>query len=179
MVTVNNGDEEGVAVRRSEHKLKDPDLGILSTRLLFSIQKELFETLAEKGHPELRPQHGAVLGFLDEEGTRATELSRQSGTHKQVIGNLIDELEALEYVERRPDPRDRRAKLIVPTRRGRDQMEKSDAIMAAIEQRHAEAIGERKYAAFKGAFREITAQQLAQFDEAAASRREPRKGTGR
>ncbi|MGW0703863.1 hypothetical protein ACWD0A_32075, partial [Streptomyces sp. NPDC002867] len=61
MVTVHNGDEDGVAVRR---KLKDPDLGNLSTRLLFSIQKELFETLAEQGHPELRPQHGAVLGFL-------------------------------------------------------------------------------------------------------------------
>ncbi|MGP4088008.1 MarR family winged helix-turn-helix transcriptional regulator [Streptomyces sp. KR55] len=179
MVTVNNGDEEGVIVRRSERKLKDPDLGILSTRLLFSVQKELFDTLAEQGHPDLRPQHGAVMGFLDEEGSRATELSRQSGTHKQVIGNLIDELEALEYVERRPDPRDRRAKLIVPTRRGRDQMKKSDAIMTAIEQRHAESIGERQYAAFKDAFREITGQQLAQFDEAAASRREPRKGTGR
>ncbi|MFI5689819.1 MarR family winged helix-turn-helix transcriptional regulator [Streptomyces sp. NPDC051636] len=178
-MTVNNGDEGCAVVRRSERKLKDPDLGILSTRLLFSIQKELFETLAEQGHPELRPQHGAVLGFLDEEGSRATDLSRQSGTHKQVIGNLVDELEALEYVERRPDPRDRRAKLIVPTRRGLDQMEKSDAIVAAIEKRHAEAIGERKYAAFKGAFQEITAQQLAQFDEAAASRREPRKGTGR
>ncbi|UYQ61975.1 MarR family winged helix-turn-helix transcriptional regulator [Streptomyces peucetius] len=165
-------------MRRSERKQRDPDLGTLSTRLLFSIQKELFDTLAEQGHPELRPQHGAVLGFLDEEGSRATDLSRQSGTHKQVIGNLIDELEKLQYVERRPDPSDRRAKLIVPTSRGRDQMEKSDAIMADIEQRHAEAIGARKYATFKGAFREIAAQQLAQFDEAAASRREPQKGTG-
>ncbi|MFI2367374.1 MarR family winged helix-turn-helix transcriptional regulator [Streptomyces sp. NPDC018833] len=166
-------------MRRSERKQRDPDLGILSTRLLFSIQKELFDTLAEQGHPELRPQHGAVLGFLDEQGSRATDLSRQSGTHKQVIGNLIDELEKLEYVERHPDPSDRRAKLIVPTSRGRDQMAKSDAIMADIEQRHAEAIGERKFATFKGALRDITAQQLAQFDETSASRRQSRKGTGR
>ncbi len=147
--------------RRSEHKQRDPDLGILSARLLFSVQKELFETLAEQGHPRLRPRHGAVLGHLDEEGTRATELSRLSGTHKQVIGNLIDELEELGYVERRPDPQDRRAKLIVPTAQGRDQMAKADEIMAAIERRHAEAMGEQRLAVFKGLFREIAERQLA------------------
>jgi DNA-binding MarR family transcriptional regulator len=112
-----------------------------------------------------------VLGYLDEEGSRATELSRHSGTQKQVIGNLIDELEELDYVERRPDPHDRRAKLIVPTPRGRDQMAKADAIMAAIEKRHAKALGKGRYADFKGAFRDITAQQLVQRDEAAANRR--------
>ncbi|WP_312877997.1 MarR family winged helix-turn-helix transcriptional regulator [Lentzea indica] len=147
--------------RRSQRKQDDPDLGILAARLLFSVQKELFETLAEQGHPDLRPRHGAVLGYLDAEGTRATELSRLSGVHKQVIGNLIDELEELGYVERRPDPQDRRAKLIVPTDRGLEETVKSDAIMAAIEQRHAEALGERTYARFKRAFRNVTAQQLA------------------
>ncbi|MFE0633341.1 MarR family winged helix-turn-helix transcriptional regulator [Streptomyces sp. NPDC058864] len=157
--------------------MTDPDVGIMSARLLFSVQKELFEKLAEQGHPELRPQHGTVLGYIDEEGSRATELSRLSGTHKQVIGNLIDELEALDYVERRPDPSDRRAKLIVPTALGRDQMRKSDAIMAAIEQRHAEEVGEREYARFKAAFRRITTLQTEQFDEAAAPRRR-RSATG-
>lgn len=158
-------------MRRSERKVTDPDIGIMSARLLFSVQKELFEKLAEQGHPELRPQHGAVLGYIDEEGSRATDLSRLSGTHKQVIGNLIDELEALDYVERRPDPSDRRAKLIVPTPLGRDQMRKSDAIMAAIEQRHAEEIGERDYARFKAALRRITTLQTEHFDDAAAPRR--------
>lgn len=151
--------------RRSQRKQEDPDLGILAARLLFSVQTELFETLAEQGHPDLRPRHGAVLGYLDQEGTRATELSRLSGAHKQVIGNLIDELEDLGYVGRRPDPLDRRAKLIVPTSRGLDEMVRSDAIMAAIEQRHAAALGERTYARFKRAFRDVAAQQLAHGTE--------------
>lgn len=158
-------------MRRSERKVTDPDIGIMSARLLFSVQKELFEKLAEQGHPELRPQHGAVLGYIDEEGSRATELSRLSGAHKQVIGNLIDELEALDYVERRPDPSDRRAKLIVPTALGRDQMRKSDAIVAAIEERHAEEIGKQEYARFKDAFRRITTLQTEQFDEVTTPRR--------
>ena len=118
-----------------------------------------------------------MIGSIDEEGSRATELSRLSGAHKQVIGNLIDELEALDYVERRPDPSDRRAKLIVPTALGRDQMLKSDAIMAAIEERHAEEIGEQEYTRFKAAFRRITALQTGQPDEATTPRRR-RSATG-
>ncbi|MFD7435955.1 hypothetical protein [Streptomyces sp. NPDC059861] len=32
----------------------------MSARLLFSVQKELLQKLAEQGHPRLRPQHGAL-----------------------------------------------------------------------------------------------------------------------
>jgi DNA-binding MarR family transcriptional regulator len=148
-------------MRRSERKQRDPDLGVLAGQLLFSIQGELFATLAEQGHPALRPQHGAVLAYLDAEGSRATDLARQSGQHKQVVGKLIDELEALGYVERRPDPSDRRAKLIVPTTRGLDQMERSDTIVAGIEERAAAAVGAEAYAAFKDLLREVGAHQRA------------------
>src|SRR5258705_11247856 len=98
---------------RSARKQSDPDLGILSAQVLFALQKELFRRLADQGHPNLRPRHGAVLAYLDPQGSRATDLSYLSGQHKQVIGTLIDELAELGYVERRPDPQDRRAKLIV------------------------------------------------------------------
>jgi DNA-binding MarR family transcriptional regulator len=129
-------------MRRSDAKRRDPDVGILAARVLFTFQNELFAELAAQGHPEIRPRHGAVLAYLDREGTRATDLARSSGRHKQVIGALIDELVALGYVERRPDPEDRRAKLVVPTARGLDEMRRSDAIARAIERRHAQRIGE-------------------------------------
>lgn len=143
-------------MRRSERKKADPDLGILSSRALFGFQRELFTRLAEQGHPELRPRHGAVLAYLDEEGSRATDLSAQSGQHKQVIGTLVDELVALGYVERQPDPCDRRAKLIVPTALGREQLAMSDAIVADIERRHAQTVGAADYAVFKRVFSQIT-----------------------
>ncbi|MFC5181464.1 MarR family winged helix-turn-helix transcriptional regulator [Actinomadura harenae] len=134
---------------RGERKRADPDLGILTARLLFGIQRELFGVLADQGYGDLRPQHGAILAHLDEDGTRATDLAQRSGQHKQVIGKLVDELEALGYAERRPDPSDRRAKLVVPTDRGLAQMRDSDAILAAIEARHAETFGPDAYADFK------------------------------
>jgi DNA-binding MarR family transcriptional regulator len=147
-------------MKRSQRKQIDPDLGVLTSRVLFSLQRELFEALAAQRHPHIRPRHGAVLAYLDAEGSRATDLARLSGQHKQVIGTLIDELEALGYVRREPDPQDRRAKLIVPTERGLDEMRKADAIMAAIEKRHAQALGEQAYAEFKRSFRRIAELQL-------------------
>lgn len=141
--------------RRSERQQWNPDLGVLATRLLGSTEDELFRRLAEQGHGELHPRHGAVLAFLDEDGIRATELARLSRRHKQIIGRLVDELEQLGYVERRADPADRRAKLIVPTERGLEQMRLADEIVADIERRHAETAGRKTYAEFRNVLRGI------------------------
>ncbi|MEW9550155.1 MarR family winged helix-turn-helix transcriptional regulator [Nonomuraea sp. NPDC050783] len=148
-------------MRRSQRKQEQPDLGVLSSRTLFSLQRELFARMGEQGHPRVRPRHGAVLAYLDEEGSRATELAAQSGQHKQVIGTLVDELAELGYVERRPDPADRRAKLIVPTERGRDFLVRSDAVLAELEAEHARAVGEQDYAAFKRVFKLVAERQTA------------------
>jgi DNA-binding MarR family transcriptional regulator len=132
--------------RRRERQEWRPDLGLLSARLTRSIEDELFERLEARGFEGLGSRHGAVLSYLDEDGVRATDLAELSGRHKQVVGRLVDELEALGYVERRPDPADRRAKLVVPTKRGLEQLRLQDDIVAEIERRHAEAIGAKTYA---------------------------------
>jgi DNA-binding MarR family transcriptional regulator len=146
-------------ITRAERIATDPDLGVLSGRLLFAVQRELFTTLAKQGFGDLKHRHGAVLAYLDPGGVRATELSRLSGQHKQIIGTLIDELDSLGYVERRPDPSDRRAKLICPTERGLAQMRAADAIMAAIQDRHAERLGRENYDQFKRMLTDVTEHQ--------------------
>ncbi|MEV7929691.1 MarR family transcriptional regulator [Kitasatospora sp. NPDC088264] len=139
----------------SGHQAAEPDLGVLAARVLFSVQRELFTVLAEQGFDDIQPRAGAVLAYLRTDGIRASELARASGQHKQVIGTLVDDLERLGYVERRPDPADRRAKLIHPTERGLLQMEAAAAIMRSIEERHAKALGAREYAAFKTALHHV------------------------
>ena len=141
--------------RRNERQQRNPDLGVLAARLQLSLDSELFARLAAQGHPDLRPRHGAILAYLDEDGVRATELARLSGRHKQIVGRLVDELEDLGYLERRPDPADRRAKLVVPTNRGLDQMRIGDQIVADIERRHAEAAGRKVYAEFRDVLRSM------------------------
>jgi DNA-binding MarR family transcriptional regulator len=133
----------------------NPDLGVLASQLTLSLQEELFDRLAAEGYEDLHPRHWAVLAYLDEDGVRATDLAHLSGRHKQIVGRLIDELEGLGYVERHPDPQDRRAKLIVPTQRGLGQLQRGDEIVAEIEARHAAAIGGRDYAVFRDALRGV------------------------
>jgi DNA-binding MarR family transcriptional regulator len=132
-----------------------PDVGVLAAHLLAGFQRELFTRLADAGHDRLRPRHGAVMAYLDRDGTRASELSERSGAHKQVIGTLVDELETLGYVARRPDPADRRAKLVVPTELGLDEMVKARSIVMEIERAFAERVGEERFAAFKTVFAEL------------------------
>lgn len=146
----------GSRVRRSR---EDPDLGVLAGRLLFAVQAELFGALAELGFDDLHPRHGAVLAYLEVDGIRATDLARLSGQHKQVIGTMIDELETLGYVERRPDPADRRAKLVCPTERGLAQMTAADRVMAAMQERHARRLGRERYAEFKTTFIDVVEHQ--------------------
>jgi DNA-binding MarR family transcriptional regulator len=134
---------------------RESGLGILAARLLFAVQDELYARLEEAGHGDLTRLHGAVIAHLDEGGTRATELARRSGRHKQIIGRIVDELEELGYVERQPERHDRRAKLVVPTERGREVMRLSDEIILGIERREAAALGERKYEDFKRTLRAV------------------------
>jgi len=131
------------------------DVGVLSAHLLARFQRELYTTLGAAGHHQLRPRHGAVMAYLDPGGTRASELAERSGAHKQVIGTLVDELETLGYVTREPDPADRRAKLIVPSAKGRDQIAAARAVIAGLERSYAEQVGADRFAAFKEVFAEI------------------------
>ncbi len=119
-------------MRRSERKLKTPDVGILAVRLLFGLQSELFARAAQHGFDDLRPRHGAVLAYLDEDGIRLGDLARIAGRNKQTIAAIVDELERLGYLYRATDPADRRAKLIMPTERGREVIQLSDDILADI-----------------------------------------------
>jgi DNA-binding MarR family transcriptional regulator len=139
---------------------REHGLGILAARLLFAFQDELYARFDDAGHGKLTRVHGAVLAHLDPDGTRATELARRSGRPKQLIGRAVDELEQLGYVERRPEPGDRRAKLVVPTERGRELIRLSDEIIRDIERRAAAALGQVAYDSFKNAL-EIVADTLA------------------
>ena len=59
---------------------------------------------------------------------------------------LVDELEELGYVVRRPDPTDRRAKLIVLTQRGHECIDAGIATIHGLEERIDQILGPRGHA---------------------------------
>ena len=77
-------------------------------------------------------------------GSRLTDLAERAQITKQSMGNLVDYLEQRGYVERRPDPTDRRAALICLTGRGWDQIRAALSIIATIEHDWARRIGKRR-----------------------------------
>ena len=93
----------------------------------------LHEGLKEAGYGDVRPAHYAVFRYLKDEGSRVTELAEAAGMTKQSMGELVDHLERRGYVERRPDPRDRRAKIVVSTEKGRRGIKAAAERIAEIE----------------------------------------------
>ena len=53
------------------------------------------------GFPQ-KPSHSAVFAQISPEGSRLTKLARGANMSPQAMGELVDELEDLGYVERRP-----------------------------------------------------------------------------
>jgi len=95
-----------------------------------------------------------VLAYLDPDGSRATEPPSPGGTSR-LSASWSMSWKGSATSNAGGDPCDRRTKLIIPTERGLDQMTRSEAVLAAIERRHAQALGVRAYADFRRAFRRV------------------------
>jgi len=95
-----------------------PTAGLL--RLAYNLlSARIFTAVAGAGYSDLRASHGNVLEQLSiEDGLRLTDLAAFAGMTAQSMSELVDELERRDYVERRPDPTDRRAKRIHLTEKG-------------------------------------------------------------
>lgn len=90
--------------------------------------------------------NGVVFRWLDPEGSRLSELVEASGMSKQAFGEHITSLEHHGYLTRIPDPADGRAKLVVPTERGRAAHAEARRIFAELEAEWAGAVGAEAFA---------------------------------
>lgn len=82
-------------------------------------QQLVAKELARRGFDDLRPALIAVAQHIGPNGTRVTELAERAWLTKATVVHAVDELERLGYVTRKPDPTDRRAKLVTSTARAR------------------------------------------------------------
>lgn len=105
------------------------------------LSRQVIEGIAAGGHP-LKPSHNAVFGQIASGGKRLTELARTANMTPQAMAEIVDELEALGYVERTPDPSDRRAKLIRLTAQGDTLTGLADSTIRRIEQQISADLGD-------------------------------------
>jgi DNA-binding MarR family transcriptional regulator len=118
-----------------------PNVGILLRDLYQEVVRRVSAGLADAGFDDIRPAHTVVFQHIDAGGSRLTDLAERAQITKQSMGYLIDYLEQRGYLERRPDPTDRRAALISLTDRGWEQVRAALRIIAAIEEEWAVELG--------------------------------------
>jgi DNA-binding MarR family transcriptional regulator len=115
--------------------------------------------MIEAGHPQIRQGHGCVFRFIDEGGSRLTELAEGSGLTKQAVGEVVADLEQLGYVERAPDPGDGRAKVIKLTELGGEARRQAIEIFSDIEREWAERFGADRVTAMRELLEEMAAER--------------------
>ena len=136
-----------------------PMVGLLevATEALFA---EFNKELAEAGFTDIRPTHGCAFRFIGPEGLRLTDLASLADITKQSAGEIVTDLERSGYVERVPDPADKRAKLIRLTKRGEEAQHLGFYLLAEIEQRWAERYGADRIAAIREGLEALTVGEL-------------------
>jgi DNA-binding MarR family transcriptional regulator len=85
-----------------------------------------------------------VFQHIAPEGSRLTDLAERAQITKQSMGYLVDYLEQRGYLERRPDPTDRRAALVCLTDRGWAQVHAALAIIHTVERDWTRALGKER-----------------------------------
>ena len=119
-----------------------PNVGILLREPFQEVVRRVSVGLVDAGFDDVRPAHTAVFQHIEAGGSRLTDLAERAQMTKQSMGYLVDHLEQRGYLERRPDPSDRRAALISLTDRGWEQVRASLRIIATIEEEWASGLGQ-------------------------------------
>jgi DNA-binding MarR family transcriptional regulator len=110
--------------------------------------------------PDQRPSHGAIMEQLDfTDGMRLTDLAKGAELTPQSAGELVDQLEELGYVERRPHPDDRRAKRIYRTAKAKKATQAAIEAAQLSEEKIKNLLGERRYSQLRDDLTEIIKAQ--------------------
>lgn len=122
-------------------------VGQLLAQLTRLFQNELFAGLVAAGLTDARVPHTHVTAYIKADGSRLTELAAQARMTLSAMSELVDDLQRLGIVERRPDPRDGRAKLICLTDAGWAAMRAAREVIAGIEADWAQRVGAERFEA--------------------------------
>ena len=135
------------------------NVGLLLFGPCRAMEARVFEGLAAAGSDDITPAQARVFQRIAPGGSRLTDLAAQAGITKQSAGFLVDQLERTGYVERVPDPADRRARLVRVAERGARCVGFSRGIVAQVEAEWTVHLGARRMAQLRSALtdlREIT-----------------------
>lgn len=120
-------------------------VGIRLWRATQRWKRELDEGLVAMGYPWATEARANVIMHVGRNGIRQSELVRRMALSKQAVQQLLDELVGDGIIERKPDPGDRRGKLIVFTAAGRKLLADANVVKQGIEDRYRAVLGDERF----------------------------------
>jgi DNA-binding MarR family transcriptional regulator len=127
-----------------------PDaLGLLLRLLHQHWGEDVDAALRAQGLTGIRAPHANVFPFVPPEGIPVSELARLANMRKQSMAEAVEQLERAGYVQRRPDPHDRRARRVFLTERGESVRAVAVAAGRRVEQRWTELTSPAEIAALR------------------------------
>ncbi|TDV50924.1 MarR family winged helix-turn-helix transcriptional regulator [Actinophytocola oryzae] len=108
------------------------------------LENRVLSALAAAGFADVTVAQLRIVQLVGPHGTRLTELAAQAQVTKQTAGFLVDQLEKAGWVERVPDPSDRRARLVRVAERGRAAIPVATAAVAEVEAEWTAHLGEAR-----------------------------------
>ncbi len=140
-------------VRAEDHVLFSQLLRNPYETFLMKVHAEL----ASAGYADSYPSWGTnIFHYLREGGLRLTDLAERTHTTKQAMLYTVNRLEKAGYVERVPDPADRRAKVIRLTERGWDLRRVADEIMSSMEEECIRRLGQQRMRQFEDLMKDVS-----------------------
>ena len=115
-----------------------PLIGLLLRLVYQHYAQDIHAALREAGFGDIGPAHANVFPFVPAEGITVSQLAELAHVRKQSMAQAVDQLDRMGYVERRPNPNDRRSRLVFLTERGASVRPVTHATAARVEERWAE-----------------------------------------
>jgi DNA-binding MarR family transcriptional regulator len=134
-------------------------LGFLLDRVSKRMRHDLGLVAGETGmlgrYDPLTPSSFKFLSLIPAEGARVTDLASLAGMTKQALGQRVDLLEPLGYVETSPDPGDRRVRRISRTRLGDRAVDDVNDLYQHLDAYWRGVLGARRFETFMSVMHEL------------------------
>jgi DNA-binding MarR family transcriptional regulator len=120
---------------------QDPGLGVLLFIANRELEQRAYAAVVAAGITDVTLAQARVAARIGPDGSRVSDLAAQARVTKQSAAFLVEQLEAAGFVERVPDPSDRRARLVRLTSRADAIVEAAGAEVERVLAEWAEHVG--------------------------------------
>ena len=107
--------------------------------------------MVARGHLVFAEAASGILACIGPAGIGQSALARKMAITKQAAQQFVDALERRGFVQRDPDPRDARGKIVVLAPAGKEMMTEANTVKLAIEAEYRRTLGATGFAALQAA----------------------------